>query len=310
MWNVSRTRLALGTTSLSLVLAAIACGHSDSLPAAVSISGQPVEVHAHRGGAWVRPENSLVAFHVAIAEIGSDVVELDLRPTKDNQIAINHDPTLNPAICLDPKGHHITDPPLIANLTLHEVQKYDCGSLVGLKKGTPLAALNDVFDTTAQLQTPKGKLADYDLHIKWDSTAISAADFAALIMKSVKAHNLLARVTFMNETSDMLSAIRALEPTATLMYLTGGTLADSDFELMQSLGVDKVAPIGDTLDEATAKRVQDLGIKLIPWIVDEPAEWEAMFALKVDGIITDDPLHLRERIDGVSISLSAQQNFN
>lgn len=298
-------RLTVQASAFLLLAMGIACGQRLEPPLPLNAAGTPVEVHAHRGGAWIKPENSLVAFHVAIAEIGSDSIELDLHQTSDHHIVIHHDPAINPAICLDPQGHRIKHPPLIAKMTLEQVQKYDCGTLVGLKKGTQLPQLDDVFNATENLPAPSGHLAGYDLHLKWDPNTISADDFAALILPIVKNHGLLSRVSFMNENESMLKAVRALEPTASLTYLAG-KLQDSDFELMQSMDIDRVAPIGATLDAKTTDRVHALGVKLIPWVVDKPSEWDALFALKVDAIITDDPLHLRERIDGTPVRIGSQ----
>jgi glycerophosphoryl diester phosphodiesterase len=49
---------------------------------------------AHRGGAALWPENSLLAFRNAIA-LGSDLLEFDVHPTADGAIAVIHDATLD-----------------------------------------------------------------------------------------------------------------------------------------------------------------------------------------------------------------------
>ncbi len=53
-----------------------------------------VLVTAHRGDWRNAPENSLNAFILA-AEMGADIIELDLRKSKDGEIIIMHDATLN-----------------------------------------------------------------------------------------------------------------------------------------------------------------------------------------------------------------------
>lgn len=55
---------------------------------------QKVLVTAHRGDWRNAPENSLRAFQYAVA-MGVDMVELDLKKTKDNAIVIMHDATIN-----------------------------------------------------------------------------------------------------------------------------------------------------------------------------------------------------------------------
>ena len=50
-------------------------------------------IAAHRGGAALWPENSLLAFQSAIA-LGSDLLELDVHLTRDHTVAVIHDATL------------------------------------------------------------------------------------------------------------------------------------------------------------------------------------------------------------------------
>ena len=45
---------------------------------------------AHRGGAGLRPENTLAAFAHA-SELGADMIEFDLQPTKDFRIIVMHE---------------------------------------------------------------------------------------------------------------------------------------------------------------------------------------------------------------------------
>jgi glycerophosphoryl diester phosphodiesterase len=51
-------------------------------------------VIAHRGSHETQPENTLAAF-IAAAANGAEMVELDVRRTRDGQLAIFHDPELN-----------------------------------------------------------------------------------------------------------------------------------------------------------------------------------------------------------------------
>lgn len=50
-------------------------------------------IAAHRGGALEQPENTIAAFHHAVA-IGADEVELDIHCASDGVIVVHHDATL------------------------------------------------------------------------------------------------------------------------------------------------------------------------------------------------------------------------
>lgn len=50
---------------------------------------------AHRGGSRVAPENTMTAFRSAIEDWGADVLELDVRLTRDGEVVVIHDPTVD-----------------------------------------------------------------------------------------------------------------------------------------------------------------------------------------------------------------------
>jgi glycerophosphoryl diester phosphodiesterase len=51
-------------------------------------------VFAHRGGAALAPENTIDAFDNGLA-LGADGIELDVRASRDHEIIVHHDPTLD-----------------------------------------------------------------------------------------------------------------------------------------------------------------------------------------------------------------------
>ena len=72
-----------------------------------------VTVVAHRGDWRNHPENSIPAFQSCI-DMGIDMIEIDVRRTKDGQLILMHDPTVDR--CTNGKGK-------VADLTYDEIQK-------------------------------------------------------------------------------------------------------------------------------------------------------------------------------------------
>jgi len=72
----------------------------------------------HRGTVHLAPENTLAAFRKAI-ELGVDLVEIDVRETKDGHLVIMHDATVDRTT--DGKGR-------VSDLTLEEIKRLDAGS--------------------------------------------------------------------------------------------------------------------------------------------------------------------------------------
>lgn len=71
------------------------------LVAPLSPPASAVEVHAHRGGAGLAPENSFAAFRNALA-LGVDALELDLQLTRDGVLLVHHDAEIDLARCAGP----------------------------------------------------------------------------------------------------------------------------------------------------------------------------------------------------------------
>jgi glycerophosphoryl diester phosphodiesterase len=58
------------------------------------MAGAPL-LFAHRGGAGLAPENTLEAFHAAVERWGADVLELDVRISRDGHLVVIHDETVD-----------------------------------------------------------------------------------------------------------------------------------------------------------------------------------------------------------------------
>jgi len=79
----------------------------------------PPYVIAHRGISAKAPENTLASFALAAGAEGIDVIELDVRFTKDRQVIVLHDRTLQRTTT----GNGVAN-----KYTLNELKRYDAGS--------------------------------------------------------------------------------------------------------------------------------------------------------------------------------------
>lgn len=80
-------------------------------------AGTPLLI-AHRGGAGLAPENTLLAFESAAHRWQADMIELDVRATADGECVVIHDPTVERTT--NGTGE-------VAALTLAELQALDAG---------------------------------------------------------------------------------------------------------------------------------------------------------------------------------------
>lgn len=82
-------------------------------------SGAPPYVIAHRGISAKAPENTLASFKMAAAISGVDMIELDVRLTKDEEVIVLHDQTLQ---------RTSTGNGLARRYAFYEIRRFDAGS--------------------------------------------------------------------------------------------------------------------------------------------------------------------------------------
>ncbi len=263
-----------------------------------------LEVQGHRGARWVKPENTLPAFQYAL-ETGVDTLELDMVVTKDNQVVVSHDPHINKDICLDADGKRVTTEIAIRTLTLEQLKKYDCGSLVNPRfkeqqvvPKTPMPTLDEVFQLVEKSKLPVAKRVLFNIETKSEEAkpelTPTPEEFVKLVLAVVQKHKMLKRVTLQSFDFRTLKAAKTLEPKLSLPMLLEdrpkeeGTLV----KLVKEYNASVLSPHFEWL---TAQDVQDmhkLGVKVMPWTANTANDWKKLIAIGVDGIITDNPKEL------------------
>lgn len=109
----------------------------------LNLNGQgDLQIFAHRGSKSNRPENTLVAFEEAV-RVGADGIELDVHLTRDGEIVVIHDESIDRTS----NGHGF-----VRNLTLSEIQKFDAGSWFDKKyKNEKIPTLKEVLELLKEL---------------------------------------------------------------------------------------------------------------------------------------------------------------
>ena len=255
-------------------------------------------VHGHRGARARMPENTLPAFEYAI-EQGVDALEMDMAVTKDNVIVISHDPILETPVCTGPRNGAV-----IHLLTLAEVRQWDCGAVPNPNfsnqraiPGTRMPTLDDVF------QLARRGTFDYNIETKSfperPEYTPPPEEFARMVLEKIRQYKLEKRVILQSFDFRTLVAMRKLAPEIRLSALT-----ETDPRSFAAIAEDAaraeiVSPYYRLVTPDKVAAAHAAGIQVVPWTVDELADWDKMIEAKVDAIISDDPaaliVHLNKR---------------
>ena len=295
-----------------------------------AVAAPTFDLQAHRGGRGLLPENTLVAFENAI-RMGVVTLESDIAITADGVPVLSHDPALNPAITRDAKGQWLQGSgPLIRTLTVAQLQAYDVGRIDPASRyastfptqqprdGQRIPTLAALFKLVNELGA---KNIQFDLETKIypnDSNATLAPEpFVQTLLGVIREHGMVPRVMIQSFDWRTLELLHKLEPGMRTVYLTaelpnyntlrdgswtaGRLLEDHDNSIPRMVKASAGGATGVTwspaynqLTEPQIKEAQGLGLKVIPWTVNDKAVMERLIGWGVDGIITDYPDRLRE----------------
>ena len=116
------------------------------------------QIFAHRGSKSNRPENTLAAFSEAV-RVGVDGIELDVHLTKDNQVVVIHDESID---------RTTNGTGLIRDMTFEEIRQYSAGSWFDTQyKFEKIPLLSEVLDLLKEMNFT-GVLNIADCKIKLD----------------------------------------------------------------------------------------------------------------------------------------------
>jgi glycerophosphoryl diester phosphodiesterase len=286
---------------------------------------QALDLQGHRGARGLAPENTLAGFARALG-IGVTTLELDLAVTRDDVLVISHDPALNPDLTRGPDGRFLdARGPLIRSLSFDELQRYDVGRL---KPGTDYARrypeqapadgsripkLDALFALVQRAGTDEVRFA---IEVKVSPLApedtIAPEDFARRTIAAIRAAGLGRRSTVLSFDWRVLALVQREAPEIGTVYLS------AQQRWLDNIGAGQAVPspwtagirhddhgsvprmvkaaggriwsvfFGD-LDPDKVREAKALGLQVLAWTVNQPADIERMLDWGVDGIISDRP---------------------
>ncbi len=238
-----------------------------------------VDVQAHRGGAGLKPENTIEAMKNAL-DMGVNTLEFDLQVTADGQVVVSHDPYL-----------------------IRDGRKLYIYELPYGETGLPLAG--EMIDFAENYTREMGySPVRYNIEIKSVKGVGEGQDrptydaFATICCKLLNTRYLDERLVVQSFDVRALNYIHEKYPELILSYLVDDDAPDFD-EYMKKLKFTPqwLSPHHSLVNEELVKKCREKGIRIVPWTVNEPEDIGRLIDLGVDAIISDYPdrvlLHTR-----------------
>ncbi len=242
-------------------------------------------VMAHQGGADLAPSNTMAAFRNA-AQMGVDVLELDVHTTKDGVVVVIHDATVDRTTNGTGRVH---------DLALSDLQKLDAGYQFSTDNGQTFPFRSEGV-TIPTLQEVLAAFPALRINIEIKQVDPPMEQAVADLIQQAGAQ---ARVLVVASNSDVIERFRALMPEVA----TGASESEvRSFFYAQTLRVSALyRPTADALQVpenfgniqvlsphfVQAAHARDVAVHA--WTINDAESMRRLLAMGVDGIITDRP---------------------
>lgn len=234
---------------------------------------------AHRGFKMKYPENTLVAFQAAI-DVGAPMIELDVMLSRDRKLVVIHDVTLERTT----NGHGP-----VKDYTLEELKRLDAGSWFHPDfKDQRLPELAEV------LKLANGRVIT-NIEIKSNAYEPNHPTDAIerQVVDLIKQKNALDEVLISSFNPAILRQISKMTERPALALITANPADDHTVEFCLDINAFSWHPHQRILTANQVKMMRRAGIRVFPFNVDTPEDCARMIGMKVDGVITDDPVSAR-----------------
>jgi glycerophosphoryl diester phosphodiesterase len=237
---------------------------------------------AHRGASALAPENTMASFELAYTS-GADGIELDVMFSKDEELVVIHDDTVDRTT--NGSGR-------VSDFTLRTLRGLDAGSVfAGAFRGEHLPSLAEVYEHLG------GKLL---INVELKNYASPFDSLTQKVIKLTQDFKLVDSVLLSSFNPLNLSRAKRQLPAIQRGLLTfphgAGSLMRGPFGRI--FPYDALHPYFSDVSAGLIKKMHALGRKVNAWTVDDPAELRRLRDIGVDAIICNDPRAAREVLEG------------
>jgi glycerophosphoryl diester phosphodiesterase len=219
-----------------------------------------IKIIGHRGAPGYMPENTLSSFKTAI-HLGVDMLEADVRMTKDRRLVIMHDATVDRTT--NGKGH-------VCNMMYSRLRN------LRINKKEKIPTIQELIELV-------NNRCAINFHLK-EHEAVEE------LVNTIKKNNIQNKVIISSFSALSLKKIKEIAPEIKTAYLYSKPML-LYIDTAKELGVSALHPPYSLLTKRLVMRAHRHGLKINVWGIEDRVEvFRAKFFYGVDGLIIDDPL--------------------
>lgn len=239
------------------------------------------KIFAHRGSSGTYPENTMSAFKEA-ERVGADGIELDVHYTKDDQLVVIHDNTVNRTT--NGKGR-------VRDFTLRELLELDAGAHFSNQfTGEKIPTFEKVLDW---MQTTKLRL---NIELKY--VALDYINFEEKVLHEIIKRGLKERVIISSFNHEGLKRVREINSDIDIAILYMERLFEP-WNYAKTVGANALHPHKDGVDGQLIASATRNGYPVRVFTVNNEQQIGGLIQAGCSGIITDFPeraVHVRHHM--------------
>ncbi|AYB45709.1 glycerophosphodiester phosphodiesterase family protein [Paenibacillus lautus] len=233
---------------------------------------------AHRGASGYAPENTMASF-VKAFDMGADMLELDVQLSKDGEVVVIHDSTVERTT--DGQGE-------VGDLTLEELRRLDAGSWYDSSfKGEVIPTLAEVLE---HFGGRIGLLIELKSPSRYPGIEQKVAGDLRRYAARVDGQRYKDLIIVQSADTDSLVRFRKLMPDIPLgvVITSAGDLSKQRLENMKSYA-EYVSISMRLVSKGLVQKIHQSGMKTMVWTIRDMLQIPYVLQINVDGIITDYP---------------------
>lgn len=228
------------------------------------------KIFAHRGYSGKYPENTMIAFKKAL-ECGVDGIELDVQLTKDGEVVIIHDETID---------RTTTGKGFVVDYTYEELEKFDASFKFKDLGFNKIPTLREYFQL----------VKDYDIvtNVELKTGINEYLGIEEKVWELIKEYNLEEKVIISSFNHFSVMRMKKIAPQLKYGFLSEDWIIDAG-KYTHSHGVQCYHPRFNNLVPNVIKELKKYNLEINTWTVNLEEDMRYLYSNNIDVIITNYP---------------------